>query len=569
MDKEILFVPSVLPSGGWGHLSRCWEAAQAVNGLLWAPEGRPPQVPPQLWFDGDPAICKWKLVVFDRRRTEQDLFQRFSNGPQPLVGWDEGGTCRSRMDYLVDSLGNTSHTPPNRKDPGLMDLGKHRPYEARPIRRVLLAFGGNDQYGLAPRVLEALDRLPDTHWELTVLEGPWQDRQALPTVHGRRPQILSRPQRLRDHLRHYDLVFCSYGLTAHECLNQGVPFLTVEPTAYHAQLSRKQSWPLLGIRGVRLSRLTVLLQQIQDPLKLVQLYPQFELDGPPHALWTQFRRLDRCCAACGSTISKVERRLEDRTYYRCLRCGFRFQKPWLVPEKVYGPDYFETEYRNQYGRTYLQDFEHIEAMGLRRLSLLESLSGNLGGRRLLDLGCAFGPFLSAGLKKAMLVEGVDINPQAVDWVQHELGVPAACRSVGEAAWELSWPQGSFDVVSLWYVIEHLPHLDQLLRGLRYLLRPGGWLLLATPNAAGLTARLHPDRFYRESPADHFTLWEPTTSRRLLARYGFRVRRIEPTGIHPDRLLGRSLGPHLSKWVAAMQRLLGWGDTMELYSRREP
>ncbi len=569
MARKILFVPSVRPEGGWGHLNRCREAARAVGGRLWAPEGRPEQISEELWQTHDPFQEPWDLIVFDRRKTERDLYRAFAERGWPLVGWDEGAACRSRMDFLVDSLGNTSRIPPNCQAPGLMDLGPHRVYTPKPVTRVLVAFGGTDRHHLAVRLLKSLNRLPDLKWEVSVLEGPWQDRSDLPLLHGRRPSLLSRPQRLRDHLQHFDLVFCSYGITAHECRNQGVPFLLVEPSRYHARLSRRKGWPLLGVRGVSVRKLVRFLEKIQDPRGLSQLYHQPMEPEEPHALWRRFRSHGRFCPACGSARARVVNRQKDRTFYRCRDCGFLYLLPWLVPEKDYGPQYFEDEYRSQYGKTYLQDFPNIEALGARRLTVLQRLSGPLQGRRLLDLGCAYGPFLAAAQKKGMVVEGADVNPQAVAWVQRELGVPATCLNLGVVGWEKNWPERSFDAVSLWYVIEHFPDLQTLFQGLRYLLRPQGWLLLSTPNAAGLTARFHPGRFFRESPTDHYTLWEPVTARRLLDRHDFQIRWIEPTGIHPERLLGRPLGRWWTAGLAALQRWLRWGDTMEIYARRLP
>lgn len=573
---RILFLPAVHPSRGFGHLHRCMEAARAVGGRLWAPEGRPSVLPEDLWAGSDAPNAAWDLVVFDRMRTETALFRRFADRGIPLVGWDEGAQWRRRMDFLIDSLGNLRAHRPNLRWAGVMDLGTARPLHRNPIHRVLVAFGGSDSAKLAERLMQGLEGLPDPGWTVELLEGPFQDRQGGFRVWGRDVGLLRRPERLRDHLSHYDLVFCSYGITAHECLHQGVPILMVEPTAYHARLSRRQGWPVLGVRGVSARALRRLVPIVSDPERRPWLYPASGGDGPeaphlrdPHAVWRWWRPLARRCPACGSVHARVVHRQGDRTFFRCRGCGLLYLFPWLVPEKDYGPSYFEQEYRDQYGRTYLEDFPAIRAQSHRRLSVLERLAGPLGGRRLLDLGCAFGPFLQAAHERGLEVEGADLNPGAVEHVQRVLGLTARQVDLGTEGWERVWEGVLFDVVSLWYVIEHFPDLEGLRRGLRALVRPGGWLLLSTPNAAGLTARFHPERFFAQSPTDHFTLWTPRAARRLLRRWGFRVVRIEPTGIHPRRLFGKALPRWVEGAIAAGQRGLGWGDTMEIYARRDP
>jgi 2-polyprenyl-3-methyl-5-hydroxy-6-metoxy-1,4-benzoquinol methylase len=565
---RLLFIPSVVPERGLGHLNRCREAAWAIGAALWAPEGRPDFVESELWVNTDPLLKAWDAIVFDRRASEPWLVRRFQNQGIPLIGWDEGGELRSEMDFLVDSLGNTSTIPPNLNSLGLMDLGKFQEFKQNGILNVLVAFGATDRFRLAEKILRALNTLPDPGWNLTILESPFQDRSQLLMVWGRKPEVLSRPPRLRDHLRAYDLVFCSYGLTAHEALHQGVPVLLLEPSRYHARLSHHQGWPVLGVRRVGMRRLRHLLYLLQQENSRQELYPRKSSVDEPHFVWKQWRSRPRSCPACGSFQAQVVNRQKDRTFYRCLACGFLYLKPWLVSPKSYGQNYFEQEYQTQYGRTYLQDFDNIRQMGLRRLGRLEGLAGNLVSRTLLDLGCAFGPFLQAAREKGLLPHGADINPQAVTYVQNTLNFPCQCIDMTQADWSARWSQ-PFDVVSLWYVIEHFENLEVVLRGLQWLVKPGGWLLLSTPNASGLSARFLRQQFFSNSPSDHFTLWEPKTARLYLRRRGFEVRHIESTGIHPQRLWPMKPDSLAYRFWSNVQRRLGLGDTMEIYARRVP
>jgi len=116
------------------------------------------------------------------------------------------------------------------------------------------------------------------------------------------------------------------------------------------------------------------------------------------------------------------------------------------------------------------------------------------------------------------------------------------------------------------------HFNPLRRGLEKaaeLVKPGGFLALSTPNARGLTGRFYPEKFHARSPRDHYTLWDPSSARRALDMFGFRIRRIRFTGIHPDRYpaaLRALLGERGCRWAG---RFFGLGDTFEIYAQRLP
>lgn len=239
-----------------------------------------------------------------------------------------------------------------------------------------------------------------------------------------------------------------------------------------------------------------------------------------------------------------------------------------LESKTYSKSYFQEEYRRQYGRTYLEDFNHIKQMGMGRVEILRSL-GLKPGDSVLDAGCAYGPFLAAcgdaGLKPA----GLDVAEDAVSHVRTSLGFPAVEKSLTDLEWARDFPgAGPLKALTLWYVIEHFPDLDPVLKVLNRNLAPGGLLAFSTPNLRGITGLFSPQRFYRESPDDHFSLWSPRNCRKILARFGFKVEKIRITGHHPERFpgLGESAGLPL-KILGTLSQWFGWGDTFEVYARK--
>ena len=99
------------------------------------------------------------------------------------------------------------------------------------------------------------------------------------------------------------------------------------------------------------------------------------------------------------------------------------------------------------------------------------------GKRVLDVGCSFGQLVYWLEKAGATCTGIDISDVGVDWGRKNLGLDLRQASV------LDWngPAGSFDVITLIDVIEHLTDPVTMLERIRHLLKPGGLLYIKTPN----------------------------------------------------------------------------------------
>jgi len=119
-------------------------------------------------------------------------------------------------------------------------------------------------------------------------------------------------------------------------------------------------------------------------------------------------------------------------------------------------------------------------------TLLESQNYS-GGAKLLDIGCGHGFFLNKMAQKGWAVEGIEVSRTGREYAREKLGL----NIHSELLEELAFPKESFDVVTLFYVIEHVYDPGRVLREVYHILKPGGMILLRWPHSTPVIKILGP------------------------------------------------------------------------------
>jgi 2-polyprenyl-3-methyl-5-hydroxy-6-metoxy-1,4-benzoquinol methylase len=110
----------------------------------------------------------------------------------------------------------------------------------------------------------------------------------------------------------------------------------------------------------------------------------------------------------------------------------------------------------------------------RKLKLINSFNSDT--KNLLDIGCGTGDFLEAALKANWDITGIEPNESA-----RTIANSKTKNSVFETEYLEQLKPNSFDVITLWHVLEHLPNLDMHASVFKSLLKPNGTLVIAVPN----------------------------------------------------------------------------------------
>jgi SAM-dependent methyltransferase len=229
--------------------------------------------------------------------------------------------------------------------------------------------------------------------------------------------------------------------------------------------------------------------------------------------------IEVACATCGGTRTTVVVRKQGLPISRCAACGLVFASPRLPAEEIwkrYNPDYFWHEYLPALGvvdgRFDLEYFDHRYGYLLQLLALQLGTKG-----RLLEIGCGAGFFLKAAERSGWDAWGLELSEEAAAFAAGRLGL----RVVREQAEHAHFDDGSFDVVAMFDVIEHLLDPMAVLRTARRVLRPGGVLLVTTPNLDALSRAAMGPGWAVLSPAEHTYYFTERTLRLMLERAEFR------------------------------------------------
>lgn len=198
------------------------------------------------------------------------------------------------------------------------------------------------------------------------------------------------------------------------------------------------------------------------------------------------------CDHCGSTEEEELFEGPDRLHrlpgtfrvVRCLKCGWIRQNPRPTVETIgyyYPPNYAnficaiedEPSLWRQWDRRYGV---------LKRRWEIERLKPK--GRLLLDVGCATGIFLHEMHQAGWEVVGIEPDSNAAKYAQQRFGLQVYVGRLNQ----VGLPDASFNVITMWDVLEHLhtPWAD--LKEIYRLLTDGGWLVIRVPNLESLEAR---------------------------------------------------------------------------------
>lgn len=217
------------------------------------------------------------------------------------------------------------------------------------------------------------------------------------------------------------------------------------------------------------------------------------------------------CNLCGekevAILSNRSRSGKPLQTVICRACGL----VWSDPRPHEARHFYEDEYRLAYKQTYSPKPKHVLRAGKVALSRFEKIAELLSTRKaVLDVGTGGGEFAYLLQSLGHSVSGVEPNRGYAEYSIQEYGLTVQVGFVQDA----TFPLGSFDVVTIWHVLEHTEDPGGVLELLRSWLKVDGVLVVEVPNVESTCQA--PKNTFHEAHLYNFNV---VSLRRLAKKHG--------------------------------------------------
>jgi len=262
---------------------------------------------------------------------------------------------------------------------------------------------------------------------------------------------------------------------------------------------------------------------------------------------------------------------EKTAIVRCSNCTHQYPNPMPFPRAKLDELYVNAE-------TYFQghDLEKKKEMGRDLMRKFESKLGRKGS--FLDVGCGVGEILWAAQDEGWDAEGVDPSAEFVKIGRETLNVNSKVTTLEDA----SYPEDSFDAISMSSLIEHLYDPYSTLKEINRVLKPNGWLWFDAPNEDGLYMKA--GNFYMKLRRKEWVVvmaptfapyhvqgFNPSSIMTVMKRANFHVRDLEIVGeVCPqqgDDSIRKKIEFSAARVVNVIGRALGRGTYMNIWAQR--
>jgi ubiquinone/menaquinone biosynthesis C-methylase UbiE len=235
------------------------------------------------------------------------------------------------------------------------------------------------------------------------------------------------------------------------------------------------------------------------------------------------------CPVCNSTqfkpfLSCIDNTVSRETFQiiECVSCSFKFTNP-RPEEKDLGKYYKSEEYVSHSNSK--KGFINSTYQSVRKYTLLKKLqliskfykTGNI-----LDIGCGTGEFLNTCKNAKWQTLGIEPDEDARKMAIQNYGLDV--RNEEELK---NLMDASFDIITMWHVLEHVPKLNERIEELKRLIKPKGVIIIAVPNCNSLDAKIYRQNWAAYDVPRHLYHFTPNDIETVFKNHGMKVFRILP------------------------------------------
>jgi len=163
-------------------------------------------------------------------------------------------------------------------------------------------------------------------------------------------------------------------------------------------------------------------------------------------------------------------------------------------------------------------YHFIKNIALKnKLSLINNLQDKKGA--LLDIGAGTGDFLSVAKNNGWNAVGIEPSEKARS-IANQKGVELKLNTS-------DFENNSFDIITMWHVLEHVPNLEGQIKELKRLLKPNGSIIIAVPNFKSYDANHYKEFWAAYDVPRHLWHFSKTAIRKLFQKENIELVKILP------------------------------------------
>jgi len=235
------------------------------------------------------------------------------------------------------------------------------------------------------------------------------------------------------------------------------------------------------------------------------------------------------CPICGSEsfdpyISAKDYFLTGQSFeiVKCRNCGFRFTNPRPEPTEL-GKYYQSADYISHSDSRqglFASLYQEVRKFTLWRKYNLISKFHRKG--EILDIGCATGQFMKYMDGRGWNTTGIEPDEKSRSRAISEFGLNVFAEDQLNV-----FRKASFDLITMWHVLEHVSDLNGRIKQIRNLLKPEGTFILAVPNCDALDAKIYGKYWAGYDLPRHLYHFTKADMKLLMEKFGFTIVNILP------------------------------------------
>ena len=462
------------------------------------------------------------LIIVDSREVGKKYIKRLKK-ISPVIIVDSVGEERNFADIVIEML-------PNLDDSDFVNI---KPFSSTILNSnikprydneapILVYLGFNND--LKNKAFEIISKIENK--KFVFIESQNESENIISKKFS--PDIFENP---------YSAVITYFGLTAFECIEAKIPVILLSPTKYHNDLGEKCGDIFFNLGFFEDINIEEAFNKIKNFLFDFDLQNEYKEKSKNIDTEKSIERIKIIidniedfknieCVFCKSKNIEIKNRNAESNLYKCKKCNSLFRKYFLPVSTDYSSKYFIEDYKNQYGKTYEEDEENLKALAKNRLEIIKSVKP---AGKILDLGSAMGFFLKEASSNGYETEGIEISEYAANYCVNNLNLNVHNISL----LDFEYKEKEYDIITAWYVLEHIYDFEKLLKNILFSLKDGGIFAFAMPNGNGISGR-HNKNYFKIVPSDHAFETNPKALDNFLKNYSLKRAHLKNKSVYYDR-----------------------------------